>query len=257
LAQGDIALIFLNTFSSMYSNSSSHLLTLQSLAEVRTPFKDKFGIPRQASLLDDFEAQIIMHEPFNTLDAFRGIESFSHLWLSFIFHKNDTQWRPLIRPPRLGGNQKIGVFASRSSFRPNRLGLSLVKFKKIEKNGKNVVLTTSCPDLIDQTPIVDIRPYVAYSDHAPNSQCGYAQHEPEARLKVSYSTQAQQQIERLSTHYPNNLKRLIETSLRYDPRPAYKQAKQDQRVYHIRLYDVEISFSITQQSANIITLKTV
>ncbi len=224
--------------------------SLQPIAYISSPFKEKFGLPRQPGLISSITASINMHTPYDQPDAFRGIEQFSHLWLTFGFHQNDhTTWRPLIRPPRLGGNEKLGVFASRSSFRPNGLGLSVVKLIKLHTKASSCSLEIACPDLLDGTPIFDIKPYIAYADAIPAANSGFASSTPPKTFKVMFSDSSLNDLERLyhattSTRPPlATLKAFINECLAYDPRPAYKRA-QDDKQYGIRLYDLNILWRV-------------
>ena len=132
---------------------------------VRSPYREKFAIPRQPGLIPEAISELHLTEPFNTPDAVRGLESFSHLWVLFEFHQNNSHdWSPLVRPPRLGGNKKLGVFATRSSFRPNNIGLSAVRIKSISTQSQRVVIEVFGGDFVDGTPILDIKPYIPYSD---------------------------------------------------------------------------------------------
>jgi tRNA-Thr(GGU) m(6)t(6)A37 methyltransferase TsaA len=155
---------------------------------ISTPFKQKFGIPRQPGLAPAALGVIDITAPYDDINAFRGLEQFSHLWLLFHFHKHaDKNWSPLIRPPRLGGNEKIGVFASRSTFRPNGLGQSVVKLNEVSKDKGKVTITVSGVDLLDQTPIIDIKPYIPYSDSIPKAQAGYASEAPNKNYPTVFS----------------------------------------------------------------------
>jgi len=227
----------LNTFGTFKT------LEITPIGKLHSPFKEKFGIPRQPGLIKSASASIEFFAPFNDPNAFKGLENFSHIWLTFCFHQNDNQkWRPLIRPPRLGGNEKVGVFASRSSFRPNSLGMSVVELLAVELNSGICSLEIACPDILDGTPIFDIKPYIDYSDSLKNARCGFAQHTPEAKLKIEFSDHCETVLKKLSKNYKGCLKALIEETLSYDPRPAYHQTRQDSlgREYGIRLYDLNV-----------------
>ncbi|WP_299152457.1 tRNA (N6-threonylcarbamoyladenosine(37)-N6)-methyltransferase TrmO, partial [uncultured Acinetobacter sp.] len=169
-------------------------LKMPIIGYMRSPYKEKFGIPRQPNLVQ-VESYIEMTGPYNDLLAFEGIDAFSHLWLVWQFHANKNQqhnqFRPQVRPPRLGGNKKIGVFATRSMYRPAALGLSVVKLKDVQKVGKDVRVYVTGSDLLDGTPIIDIKPYIQYSDALVDAQSGYAQEEP-ARKIVIWSDKAEQ-----------------------------------------------------------------
>ncbi len=167
-------------------------LTLPIIGYMHSSYKEKFGIPRQPNLVQ-VESYIEMSAPYNDVLAFEGIEAFSHLWLVWQFHDNKnpekTQFRPQVRPPRLGGNKKIGVFATRSMYRPSPIGLSVVRLKCVKKEGKSVRVYVTGSDLLDGTPIVDIKPYIHYSDAVIDAESGYAQDEPK-RKSVIWSDRA-------------------------------------------------------------------
>ena len=156
--------------------------SLDQVGVIHSCFKEKFATPRQPGLVTAALAQVELIEPFNQIDTVDGLEGFSHIWLSFIFHQTLGQgWKPKVRPPRLGGNKKLGVFATRSTFRPNPLGLSLVKLESIDTS-KGVILHVSGADLIDQTPIVDIKPYLPWVESEPTAQSGFASDEQDGTL---------------------------------------------------------------------------
>jgi tRNA-Thr(GGU) m(6)t(6)A37 methyltransferase TsaA len=227
--------------------------TIKPIGFIKTPFKQKFGIPRQSQALSIAKGEIAFTKAINPENACRGLEAFSHLWISFIFHENiDAQYRDMVRPPRLGGNEKIGVFASRSTFRPNPLGLSLVKNLGLNENKELVVKGI---DLVDGTPIVDIKPFVEYAD-APlvdNEKdsvfSGYAQEAP-ALKEVAFDNSAAEIIKLVSQRKPEFLSLLINV-LEQDPRPAYKKFKTDASTYTIRLYEYDITWRV---EADIVTV---
>jgi tRNA-Thr(GGU) m(6)t(6)A37 methyltransferase TsaA len=223
---------------------------------LRSPFKEKFGIPRQAGLIKSAYAQVEFFPPYNDCNAFKGLENFSHIWLTFGFHQNNIdKWRPLIRPPRLGGNEKVGVFASRSPFRPNGLGMSVVRLINIETQKKTTSLKIDCPDILDGTPIFDIKPYIKYSDSIPSAHCGFAQDTPAAILSVNFSAQSLMNLEHLKPEYEENLELLIKETLSFDPRPAYHQSQKDNnREYGIKLYDLNIRWRVVSNNAEVLSV---
>ena len=185
---------------------------------VHSPFKEKFGVPRQPGLVN-IESRIEIVSPYNQSDAFRELESFSHIWVTFIFHQAQKEdWSPTVRPPRLGGNKRIGVFASRSPFRPNNLGLSAVALKNLDFSGSGVVLQVEGLDVIDQTPVVDIKPYIPYAD-AIDATAGYALDAPKPDFEVLFSDRVLQQLDQIGSQ---DLKRQLAALLSFDNRPAYK-----------------------------------
>ena len=200
-------------------------------------FKEKFAAPRQPGLVPAALAQIQLHSPYNQADTVAGLEKFSHIWLTFMFHQTAQQgWKPKVRPPRLGGNKKLGVFATRSTFRPNPLGLSLVKLESIDiSNG--VTLHVSGADLIDQTPILDIKPYLPWVESVPSAKSGFASDDQILQLPIYYSDQAQ----RVLSSRPD-LIALIEQVLLHDPRPAYQQ--NPERIYGCHIADINLRWQV-------------
>ncbi|HDR1021781.1 TPA: tRNA (N6-threonylcarbamoyladenosine(37)-N6)-methyltransferase TrmO [Pasteurella multocida] len=223
-------------------------LQLQPIAIIHTPYKEKFSVPRQPNLVQDGTGVIELLAPYNQPESVRGLEDFSHLWLIFQFDKVPTgKWSPTVRPPRLGGNQRVGVFASRATHRPNPLGLSKVELRKIECQNGKVLLHLGPVDLVDQTPIFDIKPYIAYADSEPSAKSGFAQDKPESKLNVIFSEKAQTQIEKIDKNRPH-FARFIQEVIAQDPRPAYQQHKVSERIYGICLYEFNIRWHI--QEAN-------
>ena len=232
-------------------------LTLPIIGYMHSPYKEKFGIPRQPNLVQ-VESYIEMTGPYNDLLAFEGIEEFSHLWLVWQFHDNKNQlsqqFRPQVRPPRLGGNKKIGVFATRSMYRPAPIGLSVVKLNRVKKVGKNVRVYVTGSDLLDGTPIIDIKPYIQYSDAVIDAQSGYAQDEP-SRKSVMWSEDTEQQKKLLLEKGKISAQLLeeLEAVLSLDPRPAYQD--DENRVYGMRFADFNIKFSVNETSVMIVEIE--
>ncbi len=214
-------------------------MSLQPIGLIHTPYKQKFAIPRQPGLVKEAVGEIRFFPPFNDLNCFRGIEQFSHLWLVFQFHQTQTRgWKPTVRPPRLGGNQRMGVFASRSTHRPNNLGISVVEFLHLHQHQGQVCLQVRGMDLLDGTPIIDIKPYLSYADAHPDAVSGYAVSPPPC-LSVDFSSQAQAQLGQVCSE-PQKMKNLIEAVLAQDPRPAYKTAQALPQSYAMRLDNLNI-----------------
>lgn len=232
-------------------------ITLQPIGMVSSPYKEKFAIPRQPGLVSSAKGSIRLLGDVNNSDSVRELAQFSHIWLLFVFHGTQAQgWKPLVRPPRLGGNKKMGVFATRSTFRPNPIGMSVVKLDKIEQLEQNIILHISGMDLLDQTPIIDIKPYIPYSDSLPNAIAGFAQTEPQQKLTISFSEQAQQALTRLKSELPD-LTLLIEQVLAQDPRPAYKQTKHDDKIYGMTLYHLNIQWRMLDpKSVEVVQINT-
>ncbi|WP_171356363.1 tRNA (N6-threonylcarbamoyladenosine(37)-N6)-methyltransferase TrmO [Acinetobacter sp. SWAC5] len=234
-------------------------LNLPIIGYMRSPYQEKFGIPRQPNLVQ-VESYIEMTGEYNTLLAFEGIEAFSHLWLIWQFHDNknqDTQkFRPQVRPPRLGGNEKIGVFATRSMYRPAPIGLSVVQLKKVEKVGKSVRVYVQGSDLLNGTPIVDMKPYIQYSDAVADAQSGYAQDEPRRKVVLWQQVAEQQKIHLVQTK-KIDVQQLqeLEQVLALDPRPAYQEDAM--RVYKMRFANVDVAFTVSVEAVHICELNTV
>ena len=210
---------------------------LKIIARIRTSFPEKFGIPRQSGIIDSLKADIVFEPKYRNVDALRGLEGFSHIWLIWGFCKTDRDtWSPMVKPPRLGGNTRMGVFATRSPFRPNALGLSSVKLDGIEMNPElGPILHVLGADLMDNTPIYDIKPYLAYTDSHPEAAGGFADPCKEYALKVEF---------------PETLIRLIPTEshealmgvLAHDPRPSYHN--DPDRIYGFGFAGYNIRFTV-------------
>lgn len=211
--------------------------TWSPIGYLATPFPDRFGIPRQPRLAPHARGQLRLLPPYDRREAVRGLEDFSHVWLSFVFHRNGGEWGPTVRPPRLGGNRRVGVFASRSPFRPNPLGLSLVELLAIDTS-VGVVLTFGGVDLLDGTPVLDIKPYLPFVESEPAARGGFVEGPP-PQLAVDFSTQAVAQLACHERRWPD-LAALLHEVLAQDPRPAY--ADDRLRRYGFRLYDLEIKW---------------
>lgn len=235
--------------------NKTNLESLQNVAiigHIRSPFKEKFGLPRQPGLVTAVNASIEITPEFALPDAFAGLEAFSHIWVNFIFHRSVQQrWKPKVRPPRLGGNQKVGVFASRSPFRPNAIGQSVVALKKIHMR-KGIVLEIECPDLVDGTPVIDIKPYLPYCDSLPDAVSGYADAKPLNTLKVEIDPAILPQISECEAHHPG-FESLLNQVLSLNPAPAYQSAKQN-REYGLRLYDYNIRYCVKGSTAYVISI---
>ena len=190
---------------------------MKPIAHIHTDFPAKFGIPRQSGLVDTLEGQVVFEPAFRHPDAVRGLESFSHIWLIWEFSETarDT-WSPVVRPPRLGGNRTMGVFATRSPFRPNPIGLSLVRLLRVVHGTEGPVLHVAGADLMDGTPIYDIKPYIRYTDCRPEASDGYVGALPERQLEVVFPDSLLQQI-------PDTKRAALLAVLQTDPRPAYQE----------------------------------
>jgi tRNA-Thr(GGU) m(6)t(6)A37 methyltransferase TsaA len=220
-------------------------LHLSPLGLIHSPYQEKFSVPRQPGLVSATTSSLVFNAEFAKPDLLDEVEQFSHFWLVFAFHQNvQSGWKAKVRPPRLGGNKKVGVLASRSSFRPNHLGLSLLELSHVERSPKQLAMHFKGGDLVNGTPIYDVKPYLPYADSIPNAQAGYAQQAPQHQLLVSWSEQALQQAQQLNLEQSQGL--VIEQVLAQDPRPAYKQNKTDDREYGVALYQFNIRWRIIE-----------
>ena len=218
-------------------------LTIKPIAYIRSDFKEKFGIPRQSGRAPSLTADVVFIPPYSCEEAFRGIEGFSHLWLLFDFSlAHREEFSPTVRPPRLGGNERVGVFASRSPFRPNPIGLSCVKLEEVKKEDGSVVLTVSGADLLDGTPIIDIKPYLPFADRVENATAGYAGAKESYRLQVECE-------EALLEKLPKGKQAGLLECLADDPRPSYQE--DNARVYGMRFGDFEIKFTVDKDTLTV------
>lgn len=207
---------------------------------IKSPFADKFAVPRQPGLAPSAISQICFYKPYSDPKAFIALEGFSHLHLIFFFDKIEKEetFRAMVRPPRLGGNQHVGVFASRSPFRPSRIGLSVVELVEIKKHDGEISLFVSGADLVDGTPILDIKPYIPFVDAKLYAKGGFATEKPPLK-QVIFKEGVRLKLKSLNTR---ELK-AIEEILAQDPRPAYKAGTEDVKLYRAQLYNFEIVFS--------------
>ncbi len=229
--------------------------TFEQIGVIRSPYKEKFAVPRQPGLVADGGGELHLLPPFNLADAVRGLEGFSHLWLLFIFHQTmEGGWRPTVRPPRLGGNARMGVFATRSTFRPNPIGMSLVALKGVRCEKSQVILDLGSLDLVDGTPIVDIKPYLPFAEALPQAVAGYAQAAPVADMPVYFTTDVQQQLARLDNVYPN-IARFIQQVLAQDPRPAYRKGEDAGKTYAVALLDFNVRWRVTERGSEVFAVE--
>lgn len=213
--------------------SEEHVI--RPVAHIRSDFTDKFGIPRQAGLVEELTARVVFTDEYRNADALRGIEGFSHLWLIWQFSESvRDDWSPTVRPPRLGGNERVGVFATRSPFRPNALGLSCVRLLSVEERaGEGTVLIVSGADMLDGTPIYDIKPYIAYADAHEDAQCGFAAAPPEtAEVIIPPELAVLVPLEKLAA---------LRGVLAQDPRPKYQHDAS--RIYAMEFAGMTVKFT--------------
>lgn len=213
---------------------------------IHTPFKQKFAIPRQPNLVS-VPGTIVMQPGFDDPAVFKGIEGFSHLWLLFVFHETLSRgWKPAVKAPRLGGNATLGVFASRSTHRPNGIGMSVVKRESIENTDGRLCLKVSGVDLLDGTPILDIKPYLPYADGCADATDPLDNYTPIPNREVRFVPALATQLAKIESRVPG-FTRLTDGILRQDPRPAYRQPHDnDKKIYKVSVYDYDISWHVTE-----------
>ncbi len=224
-------------------------MEIKPIGIIHTPFPQKFGIPRQSGLAKA-RGKIVLNEEYRVKEAFRGIEEFSHLWLIWEFSKtHKKEWSPTVRPPKLGGNKRMGVFATRSPFRPNSLALSSVELERIDYTAKDgPVIYVKGVDMLDKTPIYDIKPYLSFTDSHPDAKCGFAEGHQDEKLNVDIDENLLKKVDNLSQ------KSLIEI-LKQDPRPAYQD--DPKRVYNMSCMGYEISFTADDNTIKVIDINEV
>lgn len=222
---------------------------------IRSPYKEKFAVPRQPGLVKNGGGELHLLPPYNQADAVRGLENFSHLWILFVFHQTmEGGWRPTVRPPRLGGNARMGVFATRSTFRPNPIGMSLVELKGIRCQKEHVVLELGSLDLVDGTPVVDIKPYLPFAEALPEASASYAQQAPQAEVAVSFTPETEARLLELEKRYPR-LKVFISEVLAQDPRPAYRKEEDTGKTYAVWLLDFNVRWRVISSGFEVFSLE--
>lgn len=217
------------------------------IAKIKTDMPDKFGVPRQSGIVEELTGKIIFEPEYRVREAVRGLEEFSHLWVIWQFSENlRSSWSPTVRPPRLGGEIRKGVFATRSPFRPNPIGLSCVKIEKIEFTKElGPVISVSGVDMTDDTPIYDIKPYITYTDSRPVAKQSFAGDFIDYGLKVDFP-------EKLLSLIPDEKQAGIIGILRHDPRPAYQDSPD--RVYGVRYLDFDVHFKVKDNILTVIDI---
>lgn len=229
------------------------MYNIEPIGYIQSPYKEKFAVPRQPRLVPAASARVKLQGEVNCAEAIRGIEQFSHLWLLFLFDQNlAAGWKPTVRPPRLGGNERVGVLASRATFRPNGIGMSAVELKGISQEGDQFYLDLGSVDLVDNTPIIDIKPYIPYSDAIIDASGGYAEKEPEKAI-VCFLPQATESISRLANG--QHIRQVIEQVLAQDPRPAYKKGKPDHKEYAVNLFNLNVKFTVNDNLVSVTVIE--
>lgn len=218
---------------------------MKTIARIHTDFPTKFGIPRQSGIIASLQATIVFEPEYRNPDAVRGLEDFSHIWLLWQFSEAvRDNWSPTVRPPRLGGNVRKGVFATRSPFRPNPIGLSSVKLEKVEIDPKfGPILHVSGADLMDGTPIYDIKPYIAYTDSHPEAVSGFATTPAEFLLEVNFPESLLQKV-------PESQRKSLTDVLAHDPRPQYQD--DPDRVYGMAFGGMEVKFKVAERLLTVV-----
>lgn len=227
----------------------------EQIGVIRSPYKEKFAVPRQPGLVKSASGELHLLAPYNQADAVRGLEAFSHLWVIFVFHQTmEGGWRPTVRPPRLGGNARMGVFATRSTFRPNPVGMSLVELKGIVCQKESVILQLGSLDLVEGTPVIDIKPYLPFAEALPDATASYAQQAPQADMRVTFTADVEQQLLALEKRYPQ-LKTFIGEVLAQDPRPAYRKGEETGKTYAVWLHDFNVRWRVTEEGFEVFALE--
>ncbi len=220
---------------------------IRPIARMKSDFPSKFGIPRQSGLVEELRSTIVFEPEFRNPDTLRGIEGFSHLWLIWQFSEAVREdWSPTVRPPRLGGNVRMGVFATRSPFRPNNLGLSCVKLLGVEQTRDGTVIHVAGADLMDGTPIFDIKPYIPYSDSYPDAKGGFTDTAGDFLLEVVFPGQ-------LLTMLPESKRDAAIAVLSHDPRPSYQ--RKTGRVYGLSFAGFDIRFTVEESTLTVQTVE--
>ncbi|MGN0713810.1 MAG: tRNA (N6-threonylcarbamoyladenosine(37)-N6)-methyltransferase TrmO [Anaerovoracaceae bacterium] len=229
-------------------NLSVKITPMRAIGYVRSDFPAKFGIPRQSGLVDT-RAEVVLVPPYNQPEAVRGLTDFSHVWLLWEFSENvreDGSWSATVRPPRLGGNVRKGVFATRSPFRPNPIGLSCVKLEGISFEEEGTVLHVTGADLMDGTPVYDIKPYVAYSDSIPDAAGGFTEKVRDYRLAVEIPQPLLEKI-------PRELQETVRQLLAQDPRPSYQE--DPERIYGMPYGGMDLRFRVEEGTLTVVSVE--
>ncbi len=223
-------------------------MRMKKIATIKNDFKEKFGIPRQSGLTGELTSKIVFEPEYRNPDALRGIDGYSHLWLIWEFSESVRDgWSPTVRPPRLGGNKRVGVFATRSPFRPNPIGLSSVRLERIEvTENEGTILIVSGADLLDGTPIYDIKPYIAYTDCHTDAISGFADPVKEYALNVVFCKEL---LSKIDISKQNSLIKILEQ----DPRPSYQN--DPEREYGFRFANYEIFFKVDGDTLTVTGVK--
>ena len=237
----------------------AHQMNFEPVGIIRSDFKEKFGVPRQSLMISEARAIVKLNSETGYREALNHLETFSHIWIIFVFHQaNDREWTPTIRPPRIGGPNRVGVFASRSPHRPNPIGMSAVKLDRIDFEAKGgIEIHISGIDLLDETPVLDIKPYIPYADSILEANSGWAEGEI-PKFPVTYSADSLAMIEKFTPEYPR-LKELLTQTLEYDPRPTSQRASMpienssnESREFRFRIFKLDVHWKIINSGIYVI-----
>ena len=225
-------------------------MEMKRIARIHTDFASKFGVPRQSGLVPQLQGRIVFESEYRNADAVRGMEDFSHLWLVWEFSEAVRKgWSPTVRPPRLGGNRRMGVFATRSPFRPNPIALSCVKLERIEREGPEApVIWVSGVDMMDETPIYDIKPYLPYADSVPDAQAGFTGHTQARMVSVVLPSEVA-----AASGLPADKLLALTKVLEQDPRPRYQQ--DPERVYGMAFGGLEVKFKVCEKTLAVVSVE--
>ena len=227
-------------------------ITFETIGIIHSCYKEKFGIPRQSGLVSEATAKIELFKPFNHPDTIRGLDAFSHIWVTFVFDQHIGKgFNNLVSPPRLNGKEQVGVYATRSPYRPNPIGLSVVQLEQIECKDEKLFLYIKGADILDQTPILDIKPYIQYADSLDNTRNGFISQIAENDFNISFSELAKNQIETAANKIPE-IRQFILQFLSQDPRPHYN--KLIKKNYSSKVYQYDLHWTINENNIEVTSL---
>lgn len=223
------------------------------IGTIHSPYREKFAVPRQSGLVTAARAELHLSGECNREEILRGIEGFSHLWLIFVFHQvAGERWSPTVRPPRLGGNTRLGVFATRSPYRPNPLGLSAVKLEGVENRNGQWLLRLGGIDMVDGTPVLDIKPYIPYADAIPEAVGGFTENLAQAPVSVTFTPESKTSLALIADRYPG-IEQLIEQVIGQHPQPGYQRHAPGN--YGMTLYDLNIRWRATKEGYEVAVIE--
>jgi tRNA (adenine37-N6)-methyltransferase len=232
-------------------------MIFEPIGHIRSPYTDKFGIPRQPGLVTAAEARLELRPEFAREEAFKALDGFSHVWILFVFHQDcpEAGWNPTVRPPRLGGRESVGVFASRAPYRPNPIGLSAVEHLGLVRDAHGLALRLRGVDMLDGTPVLDIKPYVPYADAIPEARGGFAVAPRMDARAVHFSREADSDLDHFDPDGIRALRELIIQVLAQDPRPGYMDRYPDRREFGLRLMEFDIRWRLETTHIEVIEIR--